>query len=434
MPEVDELRAVAHNARDLLLQMEAAEREKTGIKTLKVGYNKVFGYYIEISKSRVNEAPDNYIRKQTLTNGERFITEELKELENRILTARERLQTLEYRIFCEIRDQVAAAGDRIQRAADFVAHIDVLQSLASVAGKNDYCKPVVDDGEIIDIKDGRHPVVEQIIGTENYVPNDCRLDPDQQRMMLITGPNMTGKSTYMRQVALIVLMARIGSFVPAASACIGACDRIFTRVGAADDLASGQSTFMVEMNETSNILRHATSKSLIILDEIGRGTSTFDGLSIAWAVAEYIIQDKCGAKTLFATHYHELVALAESFPLIKNYSIGAKESAGGIVFLRKILPGGTDRSYGIQVAQLAGLPREVIHRAKEIMAQLEAEKHIKGKLERGEQLTFADYIYGEQVPEERHPVIDELNDINVDDLTPLEALMKIAQWKEQVDD
>ena len=434
MPEVDELRSVAHNARELLLQMEAEEREKTGIKTLKVGYNKVFGYYIEISKSRVNEAPENYIRKQTLTNGERFITEELKELENRILTARERLQTLEYRIFCEIRDQVAAAGDRIQRAADFVAHIDVLQSLASVAGKNDYCKPTVDDGAIIEIKDGRHPVVEQIIGTENYVPNDCRLDPDEQRMMLITGPNMTGKSTYMRQVALIVLMARIGSFVPAASAQIGACDRIFTRVGAADDLASGQSTFMVEMNETSNILRHATSKSLIILDEIGRGTSTFDGLSIAWAVAEYIIQDKCGAKTLFATHYHELVALAESFPLIKNYSIGAKESAGGIVFLRKILPGGTDRSYGIQVAQLAGLPREVIHRAKEIMAQLEAEKHIKGKLERGEQLTFADYIYGEQVPEEKHPVIEELNEINVDDLTPLEALMKIAQWKEQVDD
>ena len=433
MPEVDELRAVAHNARDLLLKMEAEEREKTGIKTLKVGYNKVFGYYIEISKSRVNEAPEYYIRKQTLTNGERFITEELKELENRILSAGERLQSLEYRLFCEIRDQVASAGDRIQRAADFVAHIDVLQSLASVAGKYDYHKPVVDDGAVIDIKDGRHPVVEQIIGAENYVPNDCRLDPDLQRMMLITGPNMTGKSTYMRQVALIVLLARIGSFVPASSAVIGACDRIFTRVGAADDLASGQSTFMVEMNETSNILRHATSNSLIILDEIGRGTSTFDGLSIAWAVAEYIIQDKCGAKTLFATHYHELVALEESFPLIKNYSIAVKESSGGIVFLRKILPGGTDRSYGIQVAQLAGLPREVIHRAKEIMAQLEAEKHIKSKLERGEQLTFADFVYGEQVPQEQYPMVDELHDLNIDDMTPLEALMKIAQWKEQVD-
>ncbi len=431
--EVDELRSVAHNARDLLLKMEAEEREKTGIKTLKVGYNKVFGYYIEISKSRVNEAPEHYIRKQTLTNGERFITEELKELENRILSAGDRLQSLEYRLFCEVRDQVAAAGDRIQQAAEFVAHIDVLQSLASVAAKNDYCKPIVNDGPIIDIKEGRHPVVEQIIGAENYVPNDCLLDHDSQRMMLITGPNMTGKSTYMRQVALIVLMARIGSFVPAASAEIGACDRIFTRVGAADDLASGQSTFMVEMNETSNILRHATADSLIILDEIGRGTSTFDGLSIAWAVAEYIIQDKCGAKTLFATHYHELVALAESFPLIKNYSIAVKESAGGIVFLRKILPGGTDRSYGIQVAQLAGLPREVIHRAKEIMAQLEAEKHIKGKLERGEQLTFADFVYGEQVPPEQPPMVNELQDLDVDAITPLEALMKIAQWKKQVD-
>ena len=431
--EVDELRRVAHHAREMLLELEAAEREKTGIKTLKVGYNKVFGYYIEISKSRVNDAPEHYIRKQTLTNGERFITEELKELENRILSAGDRLQALEYRLFCDIRDQVAAAGDRIQRAADFVAHIDVLQSLASVAGKNDYHKPTVNDGGVIDIKEGRHPVVEQIIGAENYVPNDCLLDPDSQRMMLITGPNMTGKSTYMRQVALIVLMARIGSFVPAASAVIGYCDRIFTRVGAADDLASGQSTFMVEMNETSNILRHATSNSLIILDEIGRGTSTFDGLSIAWAVAEYIIQDKCGAKTLFATHYHELVALAESFPLIKNYSIAVKESAGGIVFLRRILPGGTDRSYGIQVAQLAGLPREVIHRAKEIMAQLEAEKHIKGKLERGEQLTFADFVYGEQVPPEQSPVVDDLQNLDVDAITPLEALMKIAQWKKQVE-
>ena len=348
--------------------------------------------------------------------------------------ASERLQALEYSLFCELRDQVAAAGGRIQQTADLIAHVDVLQALANVAVLNDYHKPQVDDGESIIIKGGRHPVVERIIGAENYVPNDCLLDRDSQRMMLITGPNMTGKSTYMRQVALIVLMARMGSFVPAQAATIGACDRIFTRVGAADDLASGQSTFMVEMNETSNILRHATANSLIILDEIGRGTSTFDGLSIAWAVAEYIINDSCGAKTLFATHYHELVALAESFPLIKNYSIAVKEKGSGIIFLRKIVAGGTDRSYGIQVAQLAGLPREVIRRAKEIMAQLEAEKHIQGKLERGEQITFADLVYGQAAQAEEHPVLRELRELDLDSMTPLEALLQLSQLKKSLED
>lgn len=431
--EVDELRRLSQSAQQLLLDLEAREREATGIKTLKVGYNKVFGYYIEISRGRAAEAPQHYLRKQTLANGERFITEELKELESRILSAGERLNTLEYRLFSELRDTVAAAAARIQRTADMVAHLDVLRTLADVAVHNHYCKPLVDDGERILIKEGRHPVVEQIIGPENYIANDTLLDRSSQRMMLITGPNMTGKSTYMRQVALIVLMARIGSFVPAEAAQIGCCDRIFTRVGAADDLASGQSTFMVEMNETSNILRHATANSLILLDEIGRGTSTFDGLSIAWAVAEYIIRDECAAKTLFATHYHELTALAESFPLIKNYSIAVKERGSGVIFLRKIVEGGADKSYGIQVAQLAGLPREVIRRAKEILAQLEAEKHIQSKLERNEQITFADMLLGELTPEE-HPIIRELRELDIDAMTPLDALLKLSQWKKECDD
>ena len=432
--EVDELRALSGSAKDMLLKMEAEEREKTGIKTLKVGYNKVFGYYIEISKSRVAEAPDYYIRKQTLVNGERFITEELKELENRILSAGERLAALEYRLFGEVRETTAMAGARIQRTADMIAILDVLQSFAAVALENHYCKPMVDDGERILIKEGRHPVVEKIIGAENYIPNDTLLDRTSQRMMLITGPNMTGKSTYMRQVALTVLMSRIGSFVAAEAAQIGRCDRIFTRVGAADDLTSGQSTFMVEMNETSNILRHASADSLILLDEIGRGTSTFDGLSIAWAVAEFIINDDCAAKTMFATHYHELTALAESFPLIKNFSISVKEKGNTILFLRKIVEGGADKSYGIHVAQLAGLPKEVIRRAKEILAQLEAEKHIQAKLAKNEQITFVDLFLGEQQIVNESPFFKELQEIDLDSITPLEALMKLAQWKREYDE
>lgn len=429
--EVDEYRRLSGDSKQLLLQMEAEEREKTGIRTLKVSYNKVFGYYIEISKGRAQEAPARYIRKQTLVNGERYITEELKELENRILGAAERLNTLEYELFCAMRDRVAAAAPRIQRTAGLLAQLDVLQSLVTVAVSQRYCKPAVDDGDRIIIKEGRHPVVEKIIGSENYIPNDTLLDNSSQRMMLITGPNMAGKSTYMRQVALTVLLARIGSFVPAAAAQIGYCDRIFTRVGAADDLTSGQSTFLVEMNETSNILRHATPSSLIILDEIGRGTSTFDGMSIAWAVAEYIIDDHCGAKTLFATHFHELTALAESFPLIHNYSISVKEKGSGIVFLRKIVDGGADKSYGIQVAQLAGLPRPVIKRAWEILSQLEAEKHIQAKLERSEQITFADMLLGER--RELEPeFVQELRELDLDHMSPLDALLKLSQWKKEL--
>ena len=432
--QIDQLRSLSGESKQLLLDLEARERVRTGIKTLKVGYNKVFGYYLEISKSRVEEAPDDYIRKQTLVNGERFITQELKELETKMLTASERLAGLEYQTFCEIRDQVAVAATRINHTAEVCAYVDALQSLAQVALNNNYCKPQVDSGNKIIIKDGRHPVIEKIIGAENYIPNDTYLDRQTQRMMLITGPNMAGKSTYMRQVALMVLLARIGSFVPAEAAIIGYIDRIFTRVGASDDLGGGQSTFMVEMTETSNILRHASENSLIILDEIGRGTSTYDGLSIAWAVAEFIINDQCAAKTLFATHYHELTLLAEKFPLIRNYSISVKEKGQTIVFLRKIIEGGADRSYGIQVAQLAGLPKEVILRSKEIMAQLEAEKHLQAKLERNEQLSFGDDLLGDQSLAKDHAVLRALLELDLDSITPLDALMQLSEWKKELDD
>lgn len=429
--EVDEYRLLSTDAKQLLLQMEAEEREKTGIRNLKISYNKVFGYYIEISKGRVQEAPAHYIRKQTLANGERYITEELKQLENRILSAAESLSALEYRLFCDMRDEIARAAGRIRRVAGLLAHIDALQSLAAVAVSQRYCKPIVDDGDRIIIRGGRHPVVEKIIGNENYIANDTLLDHSSQRMMLITGPNMAGKSTYMRQVALCVLLARIGSYVPAEAAHIGYCDRIFTRVGAADDLTSGQSTFLVEMNETSNILRNATSSSLIILDEIGRGTSTFDGMSIAWAVAEHIIDDACGAKTLFATHFHELTALSEQYPLIRNYSISVKEKGSSIVFLRKIVAGGADKSYGIQVAQLAGLPLTVIRRAWEILSQLEAEKHIQIKLERNQQITFDDILLGEQLKMEP-AFVQELRELDLDNLSPLAALLKLSEWKNEL--
>ena len=427
--EVDELRRLSGSTKELLLQMEARERERTGIKTLKISYNKVFGYYIEISKSRADEAPADYIRKQTLVNGERFITEELKQLETRILSAGERLAELEYGLFSQVREEIAAAADRILQCSDVLANLDVLQSLAAVAMDNGYCKPVVNDEPQIIIKDGRHPVVEKIIGRENFTPNDTYLDRNSQRMMLITGPNMAGKSTYMRQVALIVLLARIGSFVPAAAAQIGYCDRIFTRVGAADDLASGQSTFMVEMNETSNILRHATQDSLIILDEIGRGTSTFDGLSIAGAVAEYIIQESCGAKTLFATHYHELTALSDTYPLIKNYSIAVREKGHSIIFLRKIVPGAADKSYGIQVARLAGLPQAVLARAAAILEQMEQENKAQA-LDLSEQLSF-EALLQDTEPEQESPILTELRELDVDTLSPLEALLKIHQWKSE---
>lgn len=364
--EVDRLRSASKDGKKWIAHLESKERERTGIKNLKVGFNKVFGYYIEVTKSYYSQVPDDYIRKQTLANCERYITPELKEIENTVLGAEDRLVELEYQIFVDVRNKVAKEINRLKTTARSLARIDVLCSLAEVADRESYTMPEVTDDDKIEIKDGRHPVVEKIIGQEAFVPNDTYLDMDENQIAIITGPNMAGKSTYMRQVALIVLMAQIGSFVPAKSAKIGIVDRIFTRVGASDDLAAGQSTFMVEMSEVANILGNATSKSLLVLDEIGRGTSTYDGLSIAWAVIEYI-GEKIGARTLFATHYHELTELEERIEGIKNYCISVEEKGEDIIFLRKILRGGADNSYGVQVARLAGIPDPVIHRAKEIL-------------------------------------------------------------------
>ena len=369
--EVDRLHEILSGGKGLLADIETREKEKTGIRTLKIGYNKVFGYYIEVSNSPKDLVPDTYIRKQTLVNGERYITEELKNLEQEILTAGDRDKALEFEIFTALRESVTAESVRIQRAAGLIAELDTLCSLASVAVNNNYCRPSVDDSGVIEIHDGRHPVVERVLKDALFVPNDTYMGEREDRAAIITGPNMAGKSTYMRQVALITLMAQIGSFVPARAARIGVVDRIFTRIGASDDLAGGQSTFMVEMTEVANILRNATKNSLLILDEIGRGTSTFDGLSIAWAVVEYISNTKIlGAKTLFATHYHELTELEGTLSGVNNYCIAVKEQGDDIVFLRKIVKGGADKSYGIQVAKLAGVPAPVIDRAKELVEEL----------------------------------------------------------------
>ncbi|MCI8514810.1 MAG: DNA mismatch repair protein MutS [Lachnospiraceae bacterium] len=369
--EVDKLRMAKTEGKNWLAELEANERARTGIKNLRVKFNKVFGYYLEVSNSFLGMVPDDYTRRQTLTNGERFITPRLKELEDLILGAEDKLYSLEYELFCQIRERVAAEAARIQNTAKAVAWLDVYVSLARVAEKNRYVRPKINEKGLLDIKDGRHPVVELMLRDDLFIANDTCLDNGNHRISIITGPNMAGKSTYMRQAALIVLMAQLGSFVPASSANIGICDRIFTRVGASDDLASGQSTFMVEMTEVANILRNATRNSLLILDEIGRGTSTFDGLSIAWAVVEYISNPKVlGAKTLFATHYHELTELEGTLNGVNNYCIAVKEYGDDIVFLRKIIRGGADKSYGIQVAKLAGIPDEVIRRAKELAEEL----------------------------------------------------------------
>ena len=369
--EADKLRQAKTEGKNWLAELEAREKEKTGIKTLKVKFNKVFGYYFEVTNSFKDQVPDYYIRKQTLTNAERFTTDELKQLEDIIMGAEEKLVSLEYDLFCEVRDKIGAEVIRIQKTAKSIAGIDVLCSLSVVATRRNYVKPSINDKGVIQIKNGRHPVVEQMMRDDMFVANDTFLDNGKNRLSVITGPNMAGKSTYMRQVALIVLMAQLGSFVPAQEADIGICDRVFTRVGASDDLASGQSTFMVEMTEVANILRNATRNSLLVLDEIGRGTSTFDGLSIAWAVIEHISNSKLlGAKTLFATHYHELTELEGTIAGVKNYCIAVKEQGDDIVFLRKIVRGGADKSYGIQVAKLAGVPDSVIARAKEIAEEL----------------------------------------------------------------
>ncbi len=426
--KLDGYRWALRDGKGWLADLEAREKEKTGIKNLKVGFNKVFGYYIEVSKSNVDKVPEDYIRKQTLTSGERYITRELKEIEDAILGAEEKSVHLEYTLFEEIREKVGAERERIQNTAKAAGILDCIASLAEVAAKYNYCKPVVDVSDVIDIKQGRHPVVERL-SDEMFVPNDTYLNNTSDRLSIITGPNMAGKSTYMRQVAVIALMAQIGSFVPAASAQIGVSDSIFTRVGASDDLAAGQSTFMVEMSEVAHILKNATSNSLIIYDEIGRGTSTYDGLAIAWAVVEYTASKKtCGAKTLFATHYHELTELEESMEGVKNYSVAIKERGDDIVFLRKIVRGGTDNSYGVEVAKLAGLPGNVITRAKAILKKLEDGKTVavpkKTKTEEP-QISFGASIGLE--------IIDKIKNIDVDTMSPIEGLSFLYKIKKELE-
>ena len=432
--DIDTLRHAKTDGKNWLAQLENEDKERTGIKGLKIKYNKVFGYYFEVTNSYKNLVPDDYIRKQTLANAERYTTPKLKELEDTILNAEDKLCTLEYDMFCNIRDAVAAELERIQKTAKAIAKLDVFSSLSLVAERNQYVRPALNEKGIIDIKGGRHPVVEKMIDNDMFIDNDTYLDNASHCVSVITGPNMAGKSTYMRQSALIVLMAQIGCFVPAKSANIGIVDRIFTRVGASDDLASGQSTFMVEMNEVANILRNATSNSLLILDEIGRGTSTFDGLSIAWAVIEHISNRRLlGAKTLFATHYHELTELEDKMNNVNNYCIAVKEKGDDIVFLRKIIKGGADKSYGIQVAKLAGVPDFVIDRAKEIVEQLsdnditkrvqaiEVDNKIdKKKVTRLDEVDLEQISLFDTVKDE--DILKELKEIDISNLTPVDAL------------
>ena len=425
--DVDELRAILTDTKGFIAQMEAREKEKTGIKSLKVGFNKVFGYYIEISKSYYDQVPQDYIRKQTLVNCERYITQELKEMENTILSAQERIVALEYQLFCQIRDEAAAQAPQIQRLAGAVARVDVLTGFAQVAAENNYCMPLVDLSDKLEITEGRHPVVEKMRSDTFFVPNDTHMDGRDNLAAIITGPNMAGKSTYMRQVALIVLMAQMGSFVPARSARIGIVDRIFTRIGASDDLAGGQSTFMVEMTEVAELLKYATSRSLLILDEIGRGTSTYDGMSIARAVLEWCADPKrLGAKTLFATHYHELTVLEGQLPGVKNFNIAARKKKDEIIFLRKIVPGGADQSYGIEVAGLAGLPPKVIRRAREILAELEANQPVARAPSPREQDQVSLAALGEE------EVLRTLRATPVETLTPLQALNLLNELKEKL--
>ena len=428
--EIDRLRDLVGGGNDRLADIEARERERTGIPKLKVSYNKVFGYYIEISKSYIDQAPADYIRKQTLTNCERYITPELKELEGEVLSASERLTALEYQRFTQVREQIAAQAHRLKAAAQAIAEVDALCSLAKAAQQNHYVMPTVDDSDRIEIKEGRHPVVEAVLQDELFVPNDTLLDCGENRVYVITGPNMAGKSTFMRQVALITIMAQCGSFVPAASASIGLCDRVFTRVGASDDLFAGRSTFMVEMNEVADILRHATGRSLLILDEIGRGTSTFDGMSIARAVLEYVAdKKKLGARTLFATHYHELCELEGSVDGVKNYNIVVKKRGDDIIFIKKIVRGGTGDSFGIEVAKLAGLPEEVIRRAKAVLKDTESRQAqvLPGILPpqdepeepESDQLSLAGFARAE--------IVEQLKTLEPDTLSPIEALGLLYQ-------
>ncbi len=435
--EVDRLRKATTEGKNWVAALECSEREKTGIKNLKVGFNKVFGYYIEVTKSYYSLVPETYIRKQTLANCERFITQELKEIEDTILGAEEKVVELEYGLFLKIKDKIASEVNRIKDTARSIAEVDVLCSLAEVADREAYCMPEISTGDEIEIIEGRHPVVEKMIEQNSFVPNDTLLDMGDNSLAIITGPNMAGKSTYMRQVALIVLMAQVGSFIPAKSAKIGVVDRIFTRVGASDDLASGQSTFMVEMSEVAHILNNATKKSLLILDEIGRGTSTFDGLSIAWAVIEYISdKERIGCRTLFATHYHELTELEGKIKGIKNYCISVKEKGEDIIFLRKIIRGGADGSYGIQVARLAGVPQAVLERAKEILNELEdadiSKKEIKIRKNKKPMEGQINLFSFDSRSKGGDEVVEELKNLDISTLTPLDALNFIYRLQQKV--
>ncbi|RJQ48246.1 MAG: DNA mismatch repair protein MutS [Nitrospiraceae bacterium] len=438
-PEIDELREISSSGKDFIANLQAKERERTGISSMKVGYNRVFGYYIEITKANLGQVPDDYIRKQTLVNGERFITPELKDYEGKILGAEERLKNLEYDAFIRVRTQIAAETEKLQTTAAAVAELDALHSLAAIAQRYHYERPVVDEGDVIQIVEGRHPVIEKLSPADKFIPNDSLIDSGAHNISIITGPNMAGKSTYMRQIALIVLMAQTGSFVPAKEVRVGVVDRIFTRIGASDVITKGQSTFMVEMIETANILNNATRKSLILLDEVGRGTSTFDGISIAWAVVEFIAKE-LRARTLFATHYHELTELSLVLDGIKNLNVAVKEWGDEIIFLRRIEEGSADKSYGIQVARLAGLPQETIERAKEILANLE-----KSELNELGSPKLA-YTSAPASPEtaragqldlfttQADPVIRELLGLDILSMTPLEALNKLFEMKKKLGD
>ncbi|NTW71299.1 MAG: DNA mismatch repair protein MutS [Eubacteriaceae bacterium] len=431
--EVDYYRNISVNSKELILKMEAAEKDRTGIKSLKIKYNKVFGYYIEITNTNLPNIPDNYIRKQTLSNCERFFTPELKELENKITGANEKLIEMEYDLFQEVRQEILKNVERIKGAAEQISVIDVLYSFAAVSYENSYVKPSVDDSDEIIIIDGRHPVVETMTGDSEFVPNSCELDRSDNRMIIITGPNMAGKSTYIRQIALITLMAQTGCFVPAAKARIGVCDRIFTRVGASDDLASGQSTFMVEMSEVSNILKNATSKSLVILDEIGRGTSTFDGLSIAWSVAEFLAdQESMGCRTLFATHYHELTELEEVINGVRNYCIKVQEREEGVIFLRKIAAGSADKSYGIEVAKLAGLPGGVIKRAKELLLVLEEKENRIRKVKKDKTADIQTEDRVNLFNYQDKLIMEEINNLPLEEMTPMEAMNYLNDLKKRL--
>ncbi len=434
--ELDELRAISREGKGYIARLEAQERERTGISSLKIRYNKVFGYYIEVTRTHLANVPADYIRRQTIATGERYITEELKNYEEKVLGAEDRISDLEYSLFQQVRETVAASGARISRTAAAVAVLDVLVSIAFVSVERNYCKPLVDDSDILEINEGRHPVVEAMNLGERFVPNDTRLDAESSQILMITGPNMAGKSTYMRQVALITLMAQVGCFVPATSATIGIADRIFTRVGAGDNLAKGQSTFMVEMMETAHILRTASSRSLVVLDEIGRGTSTFDGLSIAWAVAEFLHDDQtCRPRTLFATHYHELADLAATRERITNLTVAVKEWNDQVIFLRTIIPGAASHSYGIQVARLAGMPRVVIERAKEVLKTLE-----EGEFEQGSPRLAKSSIAPPKKETAQFTLFEQQGDLlrerlkklNINTMTPLEALNLLEELKRMV--